>query len=71
MINSHIIAFIAYDCLFEQLGEVARRYGEFTARGVKVIALSVDSVEHHVGWIKDIEASQGVEVRDTYVGGSV
>lgn len=38
-----------------ELGEVARLKPEFDRRGVKTIALSVDSVESHKGWIGDIE----------------
>lgn len=38
-----------------ELGEVARLKPEFDKRGVKTIALSVDSVESHKGWIGDIE----------------
>jgi len=38
-----------------ELGEVARLKPEFDKRGVKTIALSVDSVESHQGWIGDIE----------------
>ncbi len=43
-----------------ELGEVARLQGEFQKRGVKTIALSVDDVDSHVGWIKDIEETQKV-----------
>ena len=43
-----------------ELGEVARIKAEFSARGVKVIGLSVDSVEDHNGWKADIEETQGV-----------
>ena len=43
-----------------ELGEVARLQGEFEKRGVKTIALSVDDVESHLGWIKDIEETQKV-----------
>lgn len=35
---------------------------EFEKRNVKVLALSVDSVESHTGWINDINETQGVEV---------
>lgn len=38
-----------------ELGEVARLKDEFGKRNVKTIALSVDGVESHLGWIKDIE----------------
>ncbi|WP_448699078.1 peroxiredoxin [Mucilaginibacter sp. AW1-3] len=45
-----------------ELGRTAALKDEFTKRNVKVIALSVDSVESHDGWIKDINETQGVEV---------
>ncbi len=43
-----------------ELGAVAKLKGEFDARGVKVLGLSVDGVEDHEGWSRDIEATQGV-----------
>ncbi|WP_298616927.1 peroxiredoxin [uncultured Thermosynechococcus sp.] len=45
-----------------ELGEVARLKSEFEKRNVKVLALSVDSVESHLGWIKDIEEVNNVKV---------
>jgi len=42
-----------------ELGEVARIKLEFDRRGVKVIGLSVDSLDSHVLWAKDIEETQG------------
>ena len=45
-----------------ELGRTAALKDEFTKRNVKVLALSVDSVESHNGWIKDINETQGVEV---------
>ena len=42
-----------------ELGEVARIKGQFDQRGVKVIGLSVDPVDSHKGWAKDIEETQG------------
>jgi alkyl hydroperoxide reductase subunit AhpC len=45
-----------------ELGAVARLKSEFTKRGVKVIALSVDTAEHHQGWIPDINETQNTEV---------
>jgi alkyl hydroperoxide reductase subunit AhpC len=42
-----------------ELGEVARIMPEFERRGVKVIGLSVDSVDDHRKWSKDIEETQG------------
>jgi alkyl hydroperoxide reductase subunit AhpC len=45
-----------------ELGRTAALKDEFAKRNVKVLALSVDSVESHTGWIKDINETQGVEV---------
>lgn len=45
-----------------ELGEVARLRPEFEKRNVKTLALSVDSVESHLGWIKDIEEVNNVKV---------
>ena len=45
-----------------ELGEVARIKQEFERRGVKVIGLSVDSVEDHKNWQSDIEETQGAAV---------
>ena len=42
-----------------ELGEVARLGPEWAKRGVKVIALSVDPVDSHKGWIGDISETQG------------
>ena len=45
-----------------ELGATAALKDEFARRNVKVLALSVDSVESHTGWINDINETQGVEV---------
>lgn len=45
-----------------ELGKIASLKDEFDKRNVKVIALSVDSVESHKGWISDINETQNVEV---------
>jgi len=45
-----------------ELGRTAALKEEFDKRNVKVIALSVDSVESHKGWINDINETQNVEV---------
>jgi len=42
-----------------ELGEVARLKPEWDKRGVKPIGLSVDPVDSHRGWEKDIEETQG------------
>lgn len=43
-----------------ELGYTAKLKDQFAERNVKAIALSVDSVEDHKGWINDIEETQGV-----------
>jgi alkyl hydroperoxide reductase subunit AhpC len=45
-----------------ELGSVAKFKPEFDKRNVKVIALSVDSVESHLQWIKDINETQNTVV---------
>ncbi|MCH7554164.1 MAG: peroxiredoxin [Chloroflexi bacterium] len=45
-----------------ELGRVASLKGEFDKRGVKVLALSVDPVDSHRGWVKDINETQNVTV---------
>jgi len=45
-----------------ELGKTASLKDEFAKRNVKVIALSVDSVESHKLWINDINETQDVEV---------
>src|SRR5690606_37443315 len=45
-----------------ELGRTAALQSEFDKRGVKVLALSVDSVQDHKGWIKDINETQNVNV---------
>jgi alkyl hydroperoxide reductase subunit AhpC len=42
-----------------ELGYMARIKPEFDRRGVKIIGLSVDPIESHRGWSKDIEETQG------------
>lgn len=45
-----------------ELGLTAKLKDEFAKRGVKAIALSVDPVESHHGWIKDINETQNTVV---------
>ena len=45
-----------------ELGEVARRKPEFEQRNTKVIALSVDDVNSHKGWVGDINETQNTTV---------
>ena len=42
-----------------ELGYMARIKPEFDKRGVKIIGLSVDSLDNHGAWAKDIEETQG------------
>jgi len=45
-----------------EFGAFARRKGEFDKRGTKIIGLSVDSVQDHHGWAKDIAKVGGADV---------
>ena len=45
-----------------ELGTVAKYKSEFDKRNVKVVALSVDGLESHEGWIKDINETQNTTV---------
>ncbi|SFS85921.1 peroxiredoxin [Sphingobacterium wenxiniae] len=45
-----------------ELGRTAQLKSEFEKRNVKVLALSVDPVEDHLNWIKDINETQNCEV---------
>ena len=42
-----------------ELGYLASIKGEFDKRNVKIIGLSVDSLDNHTGWASDIEETQG------------
>ncbi|ULQ45305.1 peroxiredoxin [Flagellatimonas centrodinii] len=42
-----------------ELGYTAKLKGEFDKRNVKAIGLSVDKLEDHHGWSRDIEETQG------------
>jgi len=42
-----------------ELGYMAKIKPEFDRRGVKVIGLSVDPLDKHESWVKDIEETQG------------
>lgn len=46
-----------------ELGYTSKLKEEFDKRGTKVIALSVDGVEDHQNWIKDINETQNTEVQ--------
>jgi thioredoxin-dependent peroxiredoxin len=45
-----------------ELGYMARIMPEFKKRNVKVLAISVDPLESHKGWIKDINETQNCSV---------
>ncbi|SKB56629.1 Alkyl hydroperoxide reductase subunit AhpC (peroxiredoxin) [Sphingobacterium nematocida] len=45
-----------------ELGRTAQLKSEFEKRNVKVLALSVDGVEDHLEWIKDINETQNTTV---------
>ncbi len=45
-----------------ELGRTAALKSEFDKRGVKVIALSIDPLDSHMEWLKDIEETQQVEM---------
>jgi thioredoxin-dependent peroxiredoxin len=42
-----------------ELGAVAKLKDEFAKRNVKCVAISVDPVESHQGWVRDINETQG------------
>jgi alkyl hydroperoxide reductase subunit AhpC len=51
-----------------ELGYVAKLKSEFDKRNVKVIGLSVDSVDDHKKWSKDIEETQGAAPNYPMIG---
>jgi thioredoxin-dependent peroxiredoxin len=51
-----------------ELGAMARMKPDFDKRGVKIIGLSVDPVDRHSGWAKDIEETQGAPVNFPMIG---
>ena len=51
-----------------ELGYMARIKPEFDKRGVKVIGLSIDPVDRHAGWAKDIAETQGSAVNFPMIG---
>ena len=51
-----------------ELGYVAKLKGDFDKRGVKVIGLSVDAVDRHNGWAKDIAETQGTAPNFPMIG---
>jgi thioredoxin-dependent peroxiredoxin len=51
-----------------ELGYMAKLEGDFAQRNCKVIGLSVDPVENHAAWAKDIEETQGAKVSFPMIG---
>ena len=51
-----------------ELGAVAKLKPAFDKRGVKVIGLSVDPVDNHAKWAKDIEETQGTAPNYPMIG---
>jgi alkyl hydroperoxide reductase subunit AhpC len=51
-----------------ELGYMAKIKPDFDRRGVKLIGLSVDPVDKHAGWAKDIEETQGTAVNFPMIG---
>ncbi len=44
-----------------ELGAIAKRKAEFDKRNVKLIGISVDPLDSHEGWSRDIEETQGTK----------
>lgn len=51
-----------------ELGAVAKLKEQFARKGVKVVALSVDSTEDHKKWVKDINETQNCVVDYPIIG---
>ena len=51
-----------------ELGYMAKLAPEFALRNCKVIGLSVDPVDSHARWAKDIEETQGYAVNYPMIG---
>lgn len=51
-----------------ELGYMARLKPEFDKRNTKIIGLSVDSIDDHRRWSKDIEETQGTAVNYPMIG---
>jgi len=45
-----------------ELGKTALLKDEFSKRNVKVLAVSVDQLDRHAGWVNDINETQNVQV---------
>ncbi|MCZ6839610.1 MAG: peroxiredoxin [Alphaproteobacteria bacterium] len=51
-----------------ELGYMAKLKPEFDKRNVKILGLSIDPVENHEKWLKDIEDTAGVPVNYPLIG---
>ena len=51
-----------------ELGYMAKAKPDFDSRNVKIIGLSVDALENHEKWAKDIEETQGAAVNYPMIG---
>ncbi|MFN8278673.1 MAG: peroxiredoxin [Saprospiraceae bacterium] len=51
-----------------ELGSMAKLEPEFNKRNCKILGLSVDPVESHIRWEKDIEETQGCTVNFPMIG---
>jgi alkyl hydroperoxide reductase subunit AhpC len=51
-----------------ELGRASKLLPEFTKRNCKMVAISCDSAEDHVKWIKDINETQGTTVTFPIIG---
>ncbi|MBM4242531.1 MAG: peroxiredoxin [Deltaproteobacteria bacterium] len=51
-----------------ELGYLARIEPEFTRRNTKLIGLSIDPVEDHDRWAKDVEETQGAAIQYPLIG---
>jgi len=51
-----------------ELGYMAKLKPEFEKRNTKVIGLSIDPVEDHTRWAKDIEETQGTAINYPMIG---
>ena len=51
-----------------ELGYMARLQPEFNKRNTKIIGLSIDTVDDHARWKKDIEETQGAAVQYPMIG---
>lgn len=46
-----------------ELGRMSQLESDFNKRGARILAVSVDPVESHQGWVKDINETQNTDVK--------